>query len=87
MHLYFYSRCNANDMGKIYVEIQVGQVTPACPFMGRTCISVCNQPTRQTQPCVTQLLAAFRRRVVGRSHFINSIMTQVTCYKQFFCIM
>jgi len=28
MHLYFYSRCNGNDMGKIYVEIQGGQVTP-----------------------------------------------------------
>jgi len=24
MHLYFYSRCNGNDMGKIYVEIQGG---------------------------------------------------------------
>ena len=22
VHLYFYSRCNGNDMGKIYVEIQ-----------------------------------------------------------------
>jgi len=30
MHLYFYSRCNGNDMG-IYVEIQGGQVTP---FLG-----------------------------------------------------
>jgi len=28
MHLYFYSRCNGNDMGKIYVEIQGGHVTP-----------------------------------------------------------
>jgi len=27
MHLYFYCRCNGNDMG-IYVEIQGGQVTP-----------------------------------------------------------
>jgi len=26
--MYFYSRCNGNDMGKIYVEIQGGQVTP-----------------------------------------------------------
>ena len=33
MHLYFYSRCNGNDIGKIYVEIQGGQVTP-CPFLG-----------------------------------------------------
>ena len=28
MHLYFYSRCSGNDMGKIYVEIQGCQVTP-----------------------------------------------------------
>jgi len=34
MHLYFYSRCNGNDMGKIYVEIQVGSGDPPCPFLG-----------------------------------------------------
>jgi len=37
MHLYFYSRCNGNDMGKIYVEIQGGQVTPLAPSWGRPC--------------------------------------------------
>ena len=37
IHLYFYSRCNGNDMGKIYVEIQGGQVTPVAPFWGRPC--------------------------------------------------
>jgi len=34
-HLYFYSRCNGNDMGKFYVEIQGGQVTPLAPSWGR----------------------------------------------------
>ena len=38
MHLYFYSRCNGNHMGKIYVEIQGGQVTPLAPSWRRPCL-------------------------------------------------
>jgi len=33
MHLYFYSRCNGNDMGKIYVKIQ-GVRWPPLPLPG-----------------------------------------------------
>jgi len=34
MHLYFYSRCSGNDVGKIYVEIQgVRSGDPPCPFL------------------------------------------------------
>jgi len=34
MHLYFYSRYNSSDMGKIYVKIQGGSEDPPCPFLG-----------------------------------------------------
>jgi len=34
MHLYFYTRCNGNDMGKIYVEIQGGVRWPPLPLPG-----------------------------------------------------
>ena len=34
MHLYRNSRCNGNDMGKIYVEIKGGSPDPPCPFLG-----------------------------------------------------
>ena len=33
-HLYFYSRCNGNDMGKILCRNPGGQVTPVAPSWG-----------------------------------------------------
>jgi len=35
MHLYFYSRCNGNDMGKILCRSPRGQVIPLAPSWGR----------------------------------------------------
>jgi len=41
MHLYFYSRCNGNDMGKIYVEIKGGgSGDPLAPSWGRPRLKV-----------------------------------------------
>ena len=38
MHLYFYCRCNGNDMGK-FCQNPGGQMTPLAPSWGRPCLS------------------------------------------------
>ena len=56
MHLYFYSRCNGrNDIGKIYVEIQGGQVT-FLPLPGGA--HVCNLSLRAVllHQCFTRVM-------------------------------
>ena len=56
MHLYFYTRCNGNDMGKIYVEIQGGSGDPPCPFLGApmlTMHSCCNKEKDVVAKCHT----------------------------------